>query len=155
MAVQKLPARSRLFPPAPCLLGFMLGLVLDWRWPWSFGASEYTLPAGLLLLGVFAWLVRAGLQAFKRHSTSADIRKETTAIIDTGPFRFSRNPGYLGLAILQTSMSLLLDNVWILVTVLPAMIVIHYVVVLREEAYLAAKFGDAYLDYKSSVRRWI
>ena len=48
-----------------------------------------------------------------------------------------------------------MNSVWILLTIIPAMIVIHKVVVLREEAYLEDKFSDDYLDYKSRVRRWI
>lgn len=50
---------------------------------------------------------------------------------------------------------MLFNNVWVLLTIMPAMIVIHYVVVLRQEAYLEEKFGEAYRDYKSRVRRWI
>ncbi len=75
--------------------------------------------------------------------------------MDTGPFRFSRNPGYATLQMIQVTVGLLLNNMWILLMTLPAVIVVHYVVVLGEEAYLERKFGDAYLEYKSRVRRWV
>lgn len=147
--------RSRMMPPLPCLLGFVLGLVCDWVWPWPIGPYEYVLPAGVLLAVVVVVLVVFLLRAFSRHGTSPDPKEESTAIVDTGPFRFSRNPSYVGAGLLQAVLGLLFNNVWVLLTIVPAMIVIHYVVVLREEAYMEEKFGDAYLDYKSRVRRWI
>ena len=146
--------RSRL-TAHPCLLGFVVGLVCDWIWPWPLGPYEYVLPAGALLAVVVIVLVMSLMRAFKRHGTSADPNEEPTAIVDTGPFRFSRNPAYIGAGLLQAALGLFFNNVWVLVTIIPAMIVIHYVVVLKEEVYLEAKLGEEYLDYKSRVRRWI
>ncbi len=80
---------------------------------------------------------------------------EATAIVDTGPYRFSRNPAYLAAGALQCALGLLLNSEWILLMVMPAMIVIHKFVVLKEEAYLEDKFGEVYLDCKSRVRRWL
>ncbi len=147
--------RSRMLPPLPCLLGFVLGLACDWAWPWPLGLYEYVLPAGILLAVVVVVAVVTLLRAFSRHDTSADPNEEVTAIVDTGPFRFSRNPAYVAAGLLQAVLGLLFNNVWVLLTIIPAMIVIHYVVVLREEAYLEEKFGQEYLDYKARVRRWI
>ncbi len=144
-----------MLPPLPCLLGFVLGLACDWVWPWPLGPYRYVLPAGVFLAVLVGVSVVSLLRAFKRHGTSADPKEETTAIVDTGPFRFSRNPAYVGAGLLQAVLGLIFNNVWVLLTIIPAMIVIHYVVVLREEAYLEAKFGEAYLGYKSRVRRWI
>lgn len=142
-------------PVRPCALGVALGLLLDWIWPWPLGSYEYVLPAGVLLTILVAVCVVALLRAFKRHGTSSDPKEETTAIVDSGPFRYSRNPAYVAAAILQAALGLLFNNVWILLLIIPAMITIHYVVVLKEEAYLESRFGNEYLDYKSRVRRWI
>ncbi len=139
----------------PCLLGLLLGVACDWVWPWPLGTYQYVLPAGVFLAVLVGVSVVNLLQASKRHDTSLDPKEEVTAIIDTGPFRFSRNPAYLAAGALQAALGLLLNNVWILLTIIPAMIVIHKVVVLREETYLEDKFGKAYLDYKSRVCRWI
>ncbi len=147
--------RSRMTPALPCLLGFLLGVACDWVWPWPLGPYRYVLPAGVLLAALVGVSVVSILRAFKRHDTSPDPKEETTAIVDTGPFRFSRNPAYLAAGALQAVLGLLFNNVWVLLMIIPAMIVIHKVVVLREEAYLEDKFGEAYLDYKSRVRRWI
>ena len=139
----------------PCLLGLVLGLACDWVWPWPLGPYAYVLPAGALLAVVVVVLVVSLMRAFKRHGTSPDPKEESTAIVDTGPFRFSRNPAYVGAGLLQAVLGLLFNTVWVLLAIIPAMIVIHHVVVLREEAYLEEKFGAEYLDYKSRVRRWI
>lgn len=148
-------ARSRIPPGRLFVLGIVLGLFLDWLWPWPVGPYEYVLPAGILLAGFFVVGVVAGLRAFRRHGTSPSEKVETTAIVDTGPYRFSRNPAYIAAAIFQGASGLLFNNMWVLLAIIPALIAVHYLVVLKEEAYLEAKFGKAYLDYKSRVRRWI
>ena len=153
--MSKATGRSRLPPPFPNLLGFFVGLICDWLWPWPIARYVYVLPVGVVLVGVVVILIVTGVRAFKQHETTSSHTKETTAIVDTGPFRFSRNPGYVTLQILQVAVGLLLNNMWILLMTVPAVIVVHYVVVLGEEAYLERKFGDAYLDYKSRVRRWV
>ncbi len=147
--------RSRMSPPLPCLLGFLLGLACDWAWPWPLGPYEYVLPAGVMLAIVVVLLVVSSLRAFKRHDTSSDPKEEVAAIVDSGPFRFSRNPGYIAAGLLQATLGLFFNTVWVLLAIIPALIVIHYVVVLGEEAYLEHRFGESYLDYKRRVRRWI
>ena len=144
-----------MMPARPCVVGVVLGLACDWVWPWPIGPYEYVLPAAILLAVVILVLVVWLLRSFKRHGTPPDPKKESTAIVDTGPFRFSRNPSNVAAGLLQAVLGLLLNNAWILLTIIPAMIVIHYVVVLREEAYLEDKFGGEYLEYKSRVRRRI
>jgi protein-S-isoprenylcysteine O-methyltransferase Ste14 len=81
--------------------------------------------------------------------------KPTTEIISTGIYRFTRNPMYVGLALVQTGLAVAMANLW-LVALLPVVLAVVYATAIRhEEAYLERKFGEAYLDYKRSVRRWI
>jgi protein-S-isoprenylcysteine O-methyltransferase Ste14 len=150
-----LPAKSGLPPPLPNFLGILLGALAGWLWPWLIAPRGYVLPAGALLtLAGVALCVSMG-RAFKRHGTSPDVRHETTAIVTSGPFRYSRNPIYLAFTLVQAGLALIFNNAWILLTTLPAVLVVHHVVVRREEAYLEAKFGAEYRAYKSLVRRWI
>ena len=93
-------------------------------------------------------------RTFKLHQTSGNPYKETTTIVDTGLFRFSRNPTYITIQIFHAAVGLLFNSIWILLMTLPALIVVHYVVVLGEEAYLERKFGDAYLDL-GPRRSWL
>ena len=145
-----------MIPPLPCLLGFVLGLACDWGWPWPPGLYEYVLPAGVLLAVVVVAAMVTLLRAFSRHDTSPGPERRdnrhrrhwgpsgSRAIRPMSPRGFSRRSWGC-----SSTMSGFCSRI------MPAMIVIHYVVVLREEAYLEEKFGEAYRDYKSRVRRWI
>ena len=76
-------------------------------------------------------------------------------IVRSGPYRFTRNPMYLSLCLLQVALGFILDG-WIpLLFALVLMAILHFGVILREEKYLEAKFGEQYLVLKREVRRWI
>jgi protein-S-isoprenylcysteine O-methyltransferase Ste14 len=77
------------------------------------------------------------------------------AIVERGPFAISRNPLYLSLIALFTMIGVVLASPAFLVLVVPLVLVLHFGVVLREERYLDAKFGEAYRGYKARVRRWL
>lgn len=155
MTLSKELLKSSMPPPLPCLLGVLGGWACDWIWPWPIASYPLALAAGALLIAMVVALSFASAKAFKHHNTPADPARETTAVIDTGPFRYSRNPAYLAAVLLQAGIGCWLNTVWILIAVLPALIAIHYIVVIREEHYLEARFGAEYLDYKIRVRRWI
>lgn len=147
--------KSRMPPPLPCLVAVLAGIGIDLWLPWSIGPRPFTVAAGAIAFLAMAWLAAATGRAFKRHATPVDPARETVAIVESGPFRFTRNPAYLAACLLQAAIGCFLDNAWILVFIIPAIVAIQQWVVLREEAYLEAKFGEAYLRYKSKVRRWI
>lgn len=90
-------------------------------------------------------LVRAG--------TNVSPLKPTTAIVRS--FRFTRNPLYVGGTALLFGVSLLIGTWWGLIVLVPATLMLHYGVVLREERYLEQKFGESYVKFKSSVRRYL
>ena len=75
--------------------------------------------------------------------------------IDTGPYRFMRNPIYLGMFLGLVGLAIAFDSLWLLVALVPFALVIRYGVVAREEAYLDRKFGDVYRRFRSRVRRWL
>jgi len=76
-------------------------------------------------------------------------------LITNGHYRFSRNPAYVSLTLLYLGVGILFDNVWILILVIPVFLVMDLWVVRGEERHLSAKFGEEYLRYKASVRRWL
>ncbi len=92
---------------------------------------------------------------FSTHKTTDSCSGCSTALISTGPFRFSRNPVYLGLLIMFIGFSARSSNLWFLIVAIPMCLAIYQVVIAKEEVYLAAKFGEEYDRYKASVRRWI
>ena len=141
----------------PLLYGIALGvgLVLHWVAPWALLASgaRYWVGGAILILAV-ALAVWARAQ-MERAGTNVNPRLPTTTLVTTGPFRFSRNPLYLALTLLYIGLALLTNALWVLVLLLPVWLVMHYGVVLREERYLEAKFGEAYRLYRSRVRRYL
>ena len=78
----------------------------------------------------------------------------TTAIVAAGPYRYTRNPMYLSLCLLLVGIGLLINGVLPVLFVVPLALVLHFGVILREERYLTAKFGENYLAYQRRVRRW-
>ena len=91
----------------------------------------------------------------KRAGTNIRPDQPTLAIVSDGPFRFTRNPLYLALTGLYLSVTLLVDALWPLLSLVPALAVLRWGVVAREERYLEVKFGEQYRAYKSRVRRWV
>jgi protein-S-isoprenylcysteine O-methyltransferase Ste14 len=98
-------------------------------------------------------LVAAGM--FRRLGTNVPPSQPTTLIATTGPYRWTRNPMYLGMALIYSGLAIGLDGP-IAFALLPlVLIAIQTQVIAREERYLEAKFGDDYRRYKAEVRRWL
>ncbi|MCA1798060.1 MAG: isoprenylcysteine carboxylmethyltransferase family protein [Xanthomonadaceae bacterium] len=102
-------------------------------------------------MAVLAW----SEQQFSRHRTSHDHKAVASTLITTGPFRFSRNPVYLGLSILLVGFAITLNILWLLLAAPLALLVMQLHVVPREEACLEQLFPEAYPRYRQSVRRWL
>ena len=97
--------------------------------------------------------VSARLQ-FKRSGQSVRPWDPTPSLIFDGPYRFTRNPMYVGLTLFEIGLGLVLNNAWISALALPALATVHFMAVLPEERYLSGKFGDSYRDYLGRVRRY-
>src|ERR1044071_3862938 len=102
-------------------------------------------------IGIAAW----GRGLLVKGGTNVNPYKPTTSIVTGGPYRFTRNPLYVGVQSLLLRLLPLFWPWWGVVFLVPVFLVLHYGVVLREEAYLERKFGQAYLTYKGTVRRWL
>jgi protein-S-isoprenylcysteine O-methyltransferase Ste14 len=112
-------------------------------------------PLGALLVVVAIALFSSSVGKFRAARTPVPARKPTTAIVRTGPYRFSRNPIYLAFSLLQLGIATWANSLWLVVTLVGAVALIHFVVIPKEEQYLERRFGAEYLDYKRSVRRWL
>jgi protein-S-isoprenylcysteine O-methyltransferase Ste14 len=149
-------ANAVIRPPIAWALALVAGLALDWLSPLPFvpesvprawtGAAVFA--AGLTLA---IWAIRT----FRAGGTSIQTSRPATTVIASGPYRFTRNPIYAGMFLGQIGLAVGFDSFWILAMLIPFYLVIRYGVVAREEAYLERKFGGAYRDYKSRVRRWL
>lgn len=107
------------------------------------------------LLAAWVGLGGSAVFLFRRAGTTPNPTKPTTAIVVHGPYRFTRNPMYLGLVALYVSLTLFVNALWPLVLLPVVVALVQRQVIAREEAYLDAKFGDDYRAYKSRVRRWL
>ena len=143
--------------PPPLLYGgaFVLVLVFRWFWPMPIFGHAVALWLGLALLvlgfGIAAW----GIRTMQAVGTNVNPALPTTAIVASGPFRFSRNPLYLALTLLYLGLTLAFNTWWGIVVLVPVLIIMHRGVVLREERYLEQKFGETYRQYRSKVRRYL
>lgn len=147
-----------LAPPPLIFLGFLLI-------GWGIGhlANEPSMGLatnvrrGLAFAFVIAGLVTemTALGGFRRVGTSPEPWKPTTALVTGGLYRFSRNPIYIGFTLIYVGFAFAMDSWAALALLLPCLVVIDRAVVLREEAYLAGKFGAEWDAYASKVRRWL
>lgn len=148
--------RTLILPPAPYAAAVVGGWWLDrneWALPLDAGAATRPLAWLLLAIGLvlFGWTLRT----FARHRTTVNPYSGASTLCTRGPFRFSRNPIYLGDWFLLAGVSLLLHTFWPLAFAPLIWLTIRFGVIRHEEAHLEAKFGDAYRAYRARVRRWI
>ena len=152
-------AAVRVFPPAIPLLTVLAGVGLQYLWP--IGAPfELDAPARYWIGGaiVVAAILGLGLWSvvlMRRSGQSENPWKPTTQIIRDGPFRITRNPMYLQMVLACIGFAVALMNVWILILTPVCAWLLQRLAIAPEEAYLERKFGEAYLEYKRTVRRWI
>ena len=142
-------------PPPVIYLAFLgLGFVLEVLLPgaelpgWAQWIGAVVIVAGVALMISFEL-------AFKRAGTDANPYTPSTALATDGPYRFSRNPAYLGMAITYVGITLASEAPWALSILAPSTLVIQYGVSAREERYLERLFGEDYLTYKRTTRRWV
>ena len=95
------------------------------------------------------------LTTFIRLKTAIYPNQPAQELVVDGPYRFSRNPMYVALTAMTLGVSLLADNLWMLVLLPVVLIVLTRFVIQREENYLASEFGKSYLAYQTRVRRWL
>lgn len=108
----------------------------------------------LPFLAVGIALITAAIGLFRASGQNPNPATVTNGIIDTGLYAFTRNPMYLGMALTYAGLAILMQSMPSLLLLAVAIAIIRTQVIAREEAYLEAKFGAAYLDYKKRVRRW-
>lgn len=155
--MDQLPDVPGVVAPPPLIFGggLALGLLANRvvRLP-----KPHRLVARMLGAALVAASLAYGPGAFvrmRRMKTNVDPYRPTTAIVESGPFRFSRNPLYVSLALLYAAIALLARATLPLVLLPAVLAIVQRGVISREERYLERKFGAAYLTYKSRVRRWL
>jgi protein-S-isoprenylcysteine O-methyltransferase Ste14 len=142
-------------PPFVYLCAIAMGLLLHLAWPIWLVARAVTVPLGAAAVFGAVALFFSAVRTFRAADTPVPGNRPTTTIVRTGPYNWSRNPIYLSFSLLQLGVAFWVNSLWLLVTLIPAVALMSFVVIPREERYLETRFRSDYLAYKSSVRRWL
>ena len=149
-------ASVRFPPPLVYALALVAGGALHWIWPLRLPLGAAGRIVGAVLAGGLGIAFLAGaLGLFRQTGQNPTPWSPTPAIVTSGVYRWSRNPMYVGMALVLAAIGLGWANGWLLLAV-PVVLAIVYVIAVRhEEAYLARKFGEEYLAYARTTRRWL
>jgi protein-S-isoprenylcysteine O-methyltransferase Ste14 len=146
------------FPPPLVYVAFtVLGIIFRYAlFPIALSAhlSIYRW-AGVAVLSMGLFLAISARILFSRTGQSPIPWKPSPELLLQGPYQFTRNPMYVGVALIQFGLGLALNNLWISILAPVSLLVVHFLAVLPEEKYLSEKFGDSYRAYTSKVRRYL
>lgn len=142
-------------PPVVYLGAIAAGVAIHVGWRVALVPPAAGTPVGVLLSLAAVALFVASVRRFRAAGTPVPGNQPSTAIVRSGPYRFSRNPIYLAFSLLQLGLAFWLNSAGLLLTLVPAIALMSLVVIPREERYLEAKFPVEYPAYKVSVRRWL
>ena len=142
-------------PPLIYVVPLILGLLLDRRWHVPFLPRGVARITGWPLIGGWVVLSKWSLQTIRDAEVPIRTDKPVPRLTTNGPFAYSRNPSYLALAMLYAGIAVLRNSLWAILLLPAVLLVIQREVIGREERYLERTFGQEYLDYKASVRRWV
>jgi protein-S-isoprenylcysteine O-methyltransferase Ste14 len=130
-------------PPLIYLASGLLGVLIDALLP---SAEEF--DAWIRIAGVVLGVISLGV-------LPPVLSRFRAAHITSGPFRVSRNPSYVGLTLLYVAIGLAASSIGMLALTIAPVAALNRWVIPLEEQRLADEFGEAYADYRASVRRWI
>jgi protein-S-isoprenylcysteine O-methyltransferase Ste14 len=142
-------------PPVIYLAGLGLGFLLEALLPSASLPNALSIPLGIALIVAGVALQTTFIMAFRRAGTNVDPYRPSKAVVTSGPYRLTRNPGYVGFTLIVSGIGVLAEALWVFAALIPTIAVMDRGVIAREERYLERKFGEEYSLYKSRVRRWI
>ena len=142
-------------PPVIFIVALVIGFGIDLIYPLPTMPLGLQLGVGLASVIVGVLLIRSSMASFERVGTTYNPFSTSTTLVTKGIYRYTRNPGYLGLAMIQLGLALMYDSPWILLATIVAVIVTDQFVIKLEEDKLRRAFGKEYQNYLTHVRRWI
>ncbi len=142
-------------PPLLLALVIIVGFLARWIAPLDSLPRTVSTFIGPMVtaasFGLFFWAV----YTMRRGDASIPTNEPTTAIVVRGPFKFSRNPIYLAMLLLQLGVGIWANSLWFFGLAALFVMLLWWGVISREERYLERKFGAEYVSYKAGVRRWL
>jgi protein-S-isoprenylcysteine O-methyltransferase Ste14 len=157
--VNKNAAHTHAWEIAETVFGIplLLSLILGYLFPLPLSAllpRAVSLSAGIIFLLSGLLIIMITRQQFHQANQPTDPGNPTSQLITTKLFSWSRNPLYFGAVLFFIGLAALLNSFWLLILLLPTILAVHYILIVPEEKYLAAKFGEPYRQYGISVHRW-
>ncbi|MBA4367397.1 MAG: hypothetical protein C0403_07125 [Desulfobacterium sp.] len=150
-------AKVRFPPPLVFLITIIVGVIIQsFLWPIEWGFDlKYRLVFALLPAGAGFGLIVLSFKLFKSTGQKPAPWTITPEIIITGIYRYTRNPMYVGMGLIQSAIGIGLANLWIILLLPASFFTVYHIAIKHEEVYLEEKFGNSYINYKNQVRRWI
>ena len=142
-------------PPVIYICGVLLAVVAETLWPTNDPPSVVRILAALLMAILFILLDGAATRLFRRNDTPMLPWQASRKLVTDGPYRFTRNPMYLGMACLYIGIMFAFGLLWGLLWLPLVVLAVDRLVIAREEPYLEQTFGEEYRGYKARVRRWL
>ena len=144
-------------PPLLFVIPLVVAAMVHSRRPWPIAdGTPLLVTLGAFIIAIGAAIGLLSVYSFRKAKTTVlPAGRPTTAIVESGPYRFTRNPMYVAMACAYIGLSLLLNPVWALLLLPFVVLVVDRSVIRREERYLTAKFGEPYREYCARVRRWL
>ncbi|MGH7033377.1 MAG: methyltransferase family protein [Stellaceae bacterium] len=147
--------KIRIVPPLVYLAGLIAGLIVTAWLPTRVLADSIVWPVGGVLLLCGIALAASAISRFSGAGTTIRPDRAASQLVIAGPYRLSRNPMYVSLAAIYLGIAIGGQSLWALLLLPVVLSIIHRRVIEREEAFLERRFGAAYRDYKTRVRRWL
>ena len=142
-------------PPLAYVIGFAAGVGLNRVLPMHLAAPGVLRAPGWTFIGIGVTVMLSALVTFRRAGTTPNPTKPAAALALGGPYRFTRNPMYLGWVLVYAGAALVVNSVWPLLLLPIVIAVVQRMFIEKEEHYLEQKFGEAYRQYTARVRRWL
>ena len=155
MAEAKDRAGAITLPPLIYVVILVAGVYWRELIPLTLGSLRLRVTVGATLLTAGISLLVWAMRTMTRARTTFNPWLPSTTIVSWGPFRFTRNPIYLGDLIIYIGLSIMFDSVLALFLIPLVVAIVTFGVIRREEAYLSRKFGEEYREYARRVRRWL
>ncbi len=147
--------RVKIIPPLVYLAGLAAGFIVGFWLPTRFLPQWIIWPFGGVLIVLGIALVASAMFNFKNHETTIRPDRAASTLVISGPYKFTRNPMYVGLAAVYLGIAIAGQSLWALIFLPVVVLIIQRGAIEKEEAFLERRFGAGYVRYKESVRRWL
>jgi len=142
-------------PPAIFAISLLLGLILNYFFIKLESNLAFVFPLGCIVSVFGIFINMWSMNKYRLYKTSPHPKHQAFKLITDGPYKFSRNPLYLGTFLMIFGFGLASDLMFICISSIISLVLINFFVVLPEENYLEDLFGDTFRSYKIKVRRWL